>query len=147
MLSLHSDHLLSSGVRDHFLNVLLFYYLNSIQQFQPSTKKCVTGAALKRHQPERTSEHTAGCENKSRKGDGHCLCLAPDTLQGEGQGLKPERKQGLVLTRANSPANWKRGLGSSERGSCLALPATGFLLNICSFFCKCCHLKLCYFNW
>ena len=23
------------------------------------------------------------------------------------QGLKPERKQGLVLTRANSPANWK----------------------------------------
>lgn len=110
-------------------------------------KGCVADAVLKTPHPQRTHAPRAECESKGRKGD--AAAAWPRSLseeRTEGWSLS-KNTNGLVLTKADSLARWKRGSRSSGGSSCLPLPATGVLLNICSFFCKCCHLKLCYFNW
>lgn len=40
MLSLHSDHLLSRGVRDHFLNVLFFFIISILYTFNHPQEMC-----------------------------------------------------------------------------------------------------------
>lgn len=106
----------------------------------------VTGVTLKTHTTSQNKWHVSGGEGKGEKVPPRGAW--PQTLHQERdrQGLELEKKQGLVLTKANLLANLKCGFGSSGRGSCVILSATGLLLNICSVFCKCCHLKLCYFN-